>query len=75
MPRHPPIPTTVLGAAVQKEELAHELGISRPTLSRVERGSHAPSVTTAIALARWLGWTLEAVVEAAATPVPSQDAG
>lgn len=30
--------------------------------------THAPSADTARALARWLGWTVEQVFEAAETP-------
>ena len=42
------------------------------TLSRIERGTHAPSVATALALAKWLGWSVEQVIEAAATPARSE---
>ena len=45
-----------------------DLGVAQTTLSGVERGSHTPSPDTAMKLAAWLGWTLEQVYEAAATP-------
>ena len=51
-----------------------ESGVPHTTLSRIERGTHAPSADTARALARWLGWTVEQVFEAAETPVAG-DAG
>lgn len=34
------------------------------------RGTHRPSADTARALARWLGWTVEQVLEAADQPAP-----
>lgn len=72
MPRiAPPTPTT-LGAAIRAkrgaaslESLAPDLKLSHPTLSRIERGTHQPSYSTAKALAKWLGWTVEEVMEAA----------
>lgn len=76
MPRHPARPTTQLGVAVQTRRgatplraLGDELGLNDTTLSRIERGTHRPSADTAVALARWLGWSVEAVLEAAKTPV------
>lgn len=50
------------------EDAASELGIDRGTLYRLERGTHAPSTTTALALAKWLGWSVEQVLEAAGEP-------
>jgi DNA-binding XRE family transcriptional regulator len=38
------------------------------TLAKLERGAHNPSIDTTIALARWLGWSAEQVIEAARTP-------
>lgn len=77
MPRPSARPTTTLGVAMQarragrsQRAVAEETGISDSTLSNIERGSHAPSLSTALALARWLGWTVEAVSEAARTAVP-----
>lgn len=75
MSRPPSPPRTKLGAAIRKqrgardqEDQAREIGLSRPTLSRLERGTHRPSADTALALARWLGWTVEEVLEAATQP-------
>ena len=44
------------------------------TLSRLERGTHSPSAATALALARWLGWSVEEVLVAAATSAASAEA-
>lgn len=44
------------------------MGVSYMTLSSIERGAHRPSVDTAVKLARWLGWTVERVIEAATEP-------
>lgn len=70
--------STALGVAIRSRrggedqgEAAAKSGIARTTLSRLERGTHAPSTTTALALARWLGWTVEQVLEAAAEPAES----
>jgi putative transcriptional regulator len=46
-------------ANLEQEELAALSGISQGTISRIERGSPAPSVDTALALARALGTTVE----------------
>lgn len=46
-------------AGLEQEELASRSGISQGTISRIERGSPAPSVETALALARALGLTVE----------------
>lgn len=46
-------------AGLEQEELAARSGISQGTISRIERGSPAPSVDTALALARALGTTVE----------------
>jgi DNA-binding XRE family transcriptional regulator len=51
-------------------EVALDIGIPRSTLAGVERGTHAPSLATALKLAKWLGWTVEQVVEAAGQPAP-----
>jgi len=55
------------GARSQRQ-LDVELGISRGAVGRIESGSHAPSIRTALVLARWLGWTVEQVIEAADQP-------
>lgn len=71
-------PKTLLGSEIRAERArrgsgqvvaAEEIGIPRATLAVAERGSHPPSLDTAVALARWLGWTVERVIEAARTPV------
>lgn len=75
MPRPPPIPSTSLGRAIQARrgarasaEVAPEVGVDYSTLLRFERGTHRPSYDTAVKLAVWLGWTVEQVMSAAATP-------
>lgn len=77
MPRPPALPSTSLGAAVQDRRagepmraLAERLQVANTTLSSIERGTHAPSVATARALAKWLGWTVEQVLDAADQPAP-----
>lgn len=40
----------------------------RSTIASIERGSHRPSLDTARTLARWLGLSVEQVVDAADTP-------
>ena len=68
-------PSTALGIAIRSKRGATgqpaasvEAGVPQATLSRIERGSHRPSVDTALALAKWLGWSVEQVLEAASTP-------
>lgn len=77
VPRPPPEPATALGAAIQRqrgaarqEDAAADLELTGTTLSRLERGTHRPSADTARALARWLGWTMEQVLDAADQPAP-----
>lgn len=53
-----------------QDAIGVKLGVSRPTLSRLERGTHQPSADTALKLARWLGWSMEQVMEAAKAPAP-----
>ncbi len=64
-------PSTVLAAAMlarragqPAEVVAPALGVHLSTLLRLERG-YAPSAPTVLKLARWLGWTMEQVMEAA----------
>ena len=79
MSRKPNPPKTALGAAIRArrvttgEATAEQLGISKVTLYRLERGDHSPTASTALKLARWLGWTMEQVVEAAAAPTTPPD--
>lgn len=75
MPRPRKDPTTELGRAVvarrggrSLQDIGGEMGVSYMTLSSIERGAHRPSVDTAVKLARWLGWTVERVIEAATEP-------
>ena len=74
MPRPPPTPTTALGYAIQRrrsasqEETAAVIKVPEATLSRLERGTNRPTYDTAVKLAKWLGWTVDQVMEAAALP-------
>lgn len=79
MPRPAPAPRSHLGIAVQRQradltqaEAAAMIGIPETTLSRVERGAGRPSYETARALAAWLGWSLERVLEAAESPAEKE---
>jgi DNA-binding XRE family transcriptional regulator len=78
MGTRPHAPQTRLGQDLRQRRgdlsqdvVAAEIGIPAATLSRVERGTHTLSLSTARALAAWLGWTLEQVLEAAETPATS----
>ena len=80
MPRPRSAPVTALGAAlverragVALDVTAEELGLTHTTLSRLERGTNRPSADTARALARWLGWTTDQVLEAADQPAMPTD--
>lgn len=80
MPRPPKPVGTALGHAIRsargdagQQDLAAVLGVSPLTLSRLERGKHEPSLATALKLAKWLGWSVEQVVEAAGQPAPDPD--
>jgi DNA-binding XRE family transcriptional regulator len=54
------------------ERVAAQLSVSPNTYYRLERGEHRPSVDTALQVARWLRWTVERVLAAAAqAPPPS----
>lgn len=73
--------TTHLGAALRARReaestraLGERLGLTHSTVSRIERGTHRPSYDTAKALAAWLGWSVEQVMEAAERPVAAGDA-
>jgi len=59
--------------AAPLHEVATSVGVTYTTLSRIERGTHRPSYDTAKALAVWLEWTVEEVMEAAGRP--AQQAG
>jgi len=82
MTRRAHLPTTALGLALRDQrsgaaqvEVAAQIGIPPATLSRIERGTHKPSVETARALARWLGWTTDQVLDAAETPAGPKPSG
>lgn len=75
MPRPLSPARTALGVAIRARRgdrgqvlAEEESGIPHTTLSRIERGAHAPSADTARALARWLGWSTDEVLDAAAQP-------
>lgn len=66
---------SLLGAELRRRRdgrsqayVSKEAGVPAATLSRIERGTHEPSTKTALALARWLGWSVERVLEAAKAP-------
>jgi DNA-binding XRE family transcriptional regulator len=78
MPRPRKGEPTALGVAVRRKRgvrslqvLAEELELTYSTLSNIERGAHAPSMATARVLAKWLGWTVGQVFDAAETPAPT----
>ena len=74
MPRRRATPTTALAAAIQAKrgtsklrDIADEAGISWATLARLERGGGVQKIATRSAVARWLGWTEDQVIEAVKT--------
>lgn len=74
MPRRRATPTTALAAAIQAKrgnaklrDIADEAGISWATLARLERGGGVQKIATRLAVARWLGWDEEQVIEAVKT--------
>jgi transcriptional regulator with XRE-family HTH domain len=76
MPRPSAPPRTRLGAEIRarrgacdQEQQAAVLCLSRPTLSRLERGTTRPTYDTALKLTQWLGWSIEQVMDAAAPRV------
>jgi DNA-binding XRE family transcriptional regulator len=78
VPRPALPPLTSLGVALRtrrtataadQHDAASEIGVPQATLSRLERGKHRPSADTARKLAKWLGWTVEQVLDAADTPL------
>ena len=44
---------------VNQQQLGHLAGVSRQTISQIERGDYSPSVTLALKLARICGVTVE----------------
>lgn len=76
-PTSAPTPTTALGAALIERRgsrpvrvVAEEIGTDPAVYHRLEAGQRQPSLRTALQLARWLGWPVERVVEAATQPLP-----
>jgi DNA-binding XRE family transcriptional regulator len=75
---NPPAPVgTMLGQALRRKrgastqaDAAAELGLATLSISRLERGTHRPNTDTARKLSKWLGWTVEQVLDAADTPLP-----
>ena len=59
--------------AREGKAVAAEVGVAQSTLSHLERGTHRPTYDTAVKLAAWLGWTTDAVMQAASQPAPSVD--
>lgn len=43
-------------------QLAEEVGVSQPTITRIEMGSRIPNVITALEIAKRLGVTVEQLV-------------
>jgi putative transcriptional regulator len=48
-------------AGYSQQALAEKVGVRRLTILRIEKGLHQPSVTVALAIARELGETVEAL--------------
>jgi putative transcriptional regulator len=46
-------------AGLTQPQLAEKVGVSRPTIARIEAGGHSPSVQVALAIARELGEPVE----------------
>ncbi len=74
MPRRRATPTTALAAAIQAKrgnaklrDIADEADLSWATLARLERGGGVQKSATRMAVARWLKWTEEQVVNAVKT--------
>jgi putative transcriptional regulator len=48
-------------ANLTQPQLAEKVGVSRPTIARIEAGGYSPSVGLALAIARELGEPVEAL--------------
>lgn len=48
-------------ADLSQKQLATQAGVARSTIARIELGVHQPSVTVALAIARELGESVEAL--------------
>ena len=62
-------------AGLTQAQLAEAAGVSRQTVVAVEAGDYAPSVYLALALARHLGSTVEALFDAERVPLCSTPPG
>ena len=78
--RKPTTPSSVLGVALRARregltlhQAQAECGVEASTLARIERGESMPTARSALALARWLGWTVERVIEAADAPTDGSE--
>ena len=49
--------------SVNQQEMGKLVGVSRQTISQIERGDYSPSVTLALKIAKVLGVTVEDVFE------------
>lgn len=63
-----------LAASLTQADLATAVGVSRQTVVAVEAGDYAPSVYLALALARQLGTTVEALFSAGTQHVEPEHA-
>jgi transcriptional regulator with XRE-family HTH domain len=61
--------TTRKHRGLNLRDAATEIGVSAPTLSRIERGASKPDVPTLDALVEWLGLDRSAVYNARPVPV------
>lgn len=83
MPTPSKKPTTALGYALRnsrdgrsQDYVSAKLGLTGATFSRIERGLNQPTYDTAVAIAKWLGWTIEDVYAQARTEIgPKADGG
>lgn len=48
---------------VNQQEMGHLAGVSRQTISQIERGDYSPSVTLALKLAKLCGVTVEDIFD------------
>lgn len=48
---------------VNQQEMGHLVGVSRQTISQIERGDYSPSVTLALKIAKQFGVSVEDIFE------------
>ena len=48
---------------INQQQMGHLAGVSRQTISQIERGDYSPSVTLALKIARICGVTVEDIFE------------